>query len=114
MTTVAGPAAAHVTFTRTTSAGEEGALDGIESPAEPPVSTDASAPLSPGAAAASRHLHLRIGIALERSEEVQFSDKDCTSQSPDALHACGNGPAARRSARHGDFETMADLEIGIA
>ena len=57
--------------------------------------------------------YVRVGVALDRSRDGRFTDRDCSSTAPAALYGCGNGPDGQRYQSRGDFGTMAGFELGV-
>ena len=63
--------------------------------------------------AGSRNVYVRAGLALERSRDARFLDRDCSSTTPAALYGCGDGPDGTPYQSRGDFGTMPAFELGM-
>ena len=57
--------------------------------------------------------YLRAGVGLDRPAETVFTDRDCSSVSPDALYGCGTGGDGAPTRSVGDFGTAPALELGL-
>ena len=57
--------------------------------------------------------YLRAGVGLDRPAETVFTDRDCSSVSPDALYGCGTGGNGAPTRSVGDFGTAPALELGL-
>ncbi|MCY4451404.1 MAG: outer membrane beta-barrel protein [Immundisolibacterales bacterium] len=77
------------------------------------LSATAAAADTGTAAADSRDYYLRAGVTLERSRDVRFLDRDCSSETPAALYGCGDGPDGTPLQSRGGFDTMPGFELGL-
>lgn len=66
----------------------------------------------PGAAVA-KDFYLRAGIGFDRLAQTQFTDKDCSSVSPDPLYGCDRGGDGMPLRSLGNFSTATGLELGL-
>ena len=57
--------------------------------------------------------YVRGGVLLDRGEDTRFTDKDCDSQSRDALYGCGMGFDGEALSSVGDFGTIPGVEVGL-
>ena len=60
----------------------------------------------------SGSFYLRAGVGLDWSRDTRFTDRDCTSDTPDALYGCREGPDGAPLNSSGDFGTMVGVEVG--
>ena len=64
-------------------------------------------------AAGAGDFYLRGGIGLDRPTDTVFTDRDCSSSAPAALHGCGTGGDGAPYRSRGGFGTAPALELGL-
>ncbi len=64
-------------------------------------------------AAADKTIYIRAGTGIALSEDTQFSDADCQSNSPAALFGCSMGNDGRAIGAYGDFGNSIVLDMSI-
>jgi len=57
--------------------------------------------------------YLRAAVGVERSEDADFSDRDCASQQPAALFGCVQGDDGKPIGAYGDFGDYPVLEVAF-
>ena len=61
----------------------------------------------------SNDFYLRAGLAIDRSSDARFRDRNCHAPRPDHFYGCGPGVDGAPYSSPGDFGTMTGFELGI-